>query len=708
MQNKKSFLDYCNKRIERLISQMTLKEKVSQLWSNSCAIKRLKIPPMIWGGECLHGLVHTGIATQFPMPLNLASTFDPLLIKKIGDAIATEARAKHHSPEWQGKNGPIVGLNFWSPNINILRDPRWGRSQETWGEDPFLTGLMASYFVKGLQGDHPFYLKVAACAKHFAVHSGPERLRTKFDAKVSKKDLWETYLPAFKTLVDAKVESVMATYNRVNGEPCPTNVTLLKDILRKQWNFEGHVVADGGALSAAYMHHKRFKTPLQTAVAAIKAGCDLSNDGYNIYENLIEAVQKKIIPEELINESLKRVLLTRFKLGIFDPPKKNPYTKIPSSVIRCKKHLSLAKKAAVESIVLLKNNGILPISPKFKIIGVTGPVAADAEILLGNYYRGVSPHLYTILEGIVSAAPKGTVIKYLPGSYSAFPNLYPSGWHIGMIERSELAIVVVGFTPLMEGEQGECIGSKLGGDRESINLPDHQAEFIRELKNKGKPIILLVSGGSPVAIGEFHKFVDAVLWLGYPGEQGGLAAGEILFGKSILSGRLPVTFPFSDKDLPDFSSYSMKGRTYRFMKKEPLYPFGFGLSYSKFLYIDANLSKKIIRKGESIKVEVTLKNIGRYDAFEVVQLYIKDEKTSVKNPPLFSLKSFKRVKIKKGKSKKIFFKITPEMMSIINESGKLVLEPGWFTLFIGGSLPSKRSEELGASKPLKLRFCVKE
>jgi beta-glucosidase len=690
-------------RINTLIGRMTLKEKISQLATPSPAIPRLKIPGMFWGGECLHGLVHTGVSTQFPMPVNIASTFNPGLVRKIADAIASEARAKHHDPAWQGPRGPLVGLNFWTPNINIFRDPRWGRGQETYGEDPYLTGTMASAFVRGLQGGDPKRLKVGACAKHLAVHSGPERLRTRFDAKVSKKDLWETYLPAFKMLVDAGVESVMASYNRVNGEPCPASPTLLKSILRDAWGFKGHVVSDGGALSAIYKNHKTWKSIEETALKSFKAGCDLCNDGGNVYEHLSSSIRKGLLTEEEIDTSLRRLLSTRFKLGQFDPPSKNPYRKIHRSVIRSAPHLHLAYQAALESAVLLKNNGILPLGPETKIVGVCGPTAADAEVLLGNFYRGTTPDMRTVLEGIVAAAPEGTAVKYLPGGYSAHKNLYPSGWHIGVLQNSEVAIAVVGLTPLMEGEQGECIGTKLGGDRIDIELPEHQKEFIRNLKWAKKPVILIVTGGSPLALGEFHDMADAVLWAGYPGEQGGLAIGDILFGNASPSGRLCVTFPRKDTDIPDFADYSMNGRTYRFMKKEPLYPFGFGLSYSSFHYGPGRTSKSSIRSGESLVVETRVRNTGKMTADEVVQLYVKDESGSVR-APICSLKGFTRIRLRPGASKTVRFRVTPEMMELVGKDGRGRLEPGWFTVYIGGSSPGPVATALGASKPAKIRF----
>ena len=698
-------------RIDDLAARMTLKEKISQIMTPSKAIPRLGVPAMTWGGECLHGLVHTGRATQFPMPIGLAATFDPDLIRRVADAIASEARAKHHDRSWWGpdENGvpqPRVGLNFWTPNMNIFRDPRWGRGQETYGEDPFLTGTMASAFVRGLQGDHPKYLKVGACAKHFAVHSGSERLRTCFDARVSKKDLFETYLPAFKALIDGGVESVMATYNRVNGEACPASETLLKRILRETWGFKGHVVGDGGAMSTMHIHHQFTKDKLDSAVKGLLAGCDLCNDGaHGPYELLGEAVRKGLVAETDIDTSLKRILSTQFKLGIYDDPEKVPYTRIGRDVIQCARHLDLARKSALRSVVLLKNNGILPLKPEMRTIGVTGPTAADAEILIGNFYRGVSARLCTILEGIVSAAPEGAAVKYIPGSYSAHPNLYDSGWHIGMLEHSDVTVAVVGLTPLMEGEQGECIGTELGGDRTSIRLPKHQREFIANLKWAKKPVVLVVTGGSPLALEEFHDMADAILHVWYPGEQGGLAVGDILFGRESPSGKLPVTFPASDSQLPPFANYSMKNRTYRYMTEKPLYPFGFGLSYTTFKYSGLKLSGESVKKGGALSAAVTVKNTGKRAGEEVVQLYVSDNRASVA-VPRWALKSFTRVALKPGASKTVRFAITPDMLELFNAKGEAVLEPGSFTVRIGGSSPGKRSGELGAPEMATATFRV--
>jgi beta-glucosidase len=690
-------------RVADLVGRMTLEEKISQTITPAPAIPHLRVPAMRWHNECLHGLVHTGRATQFPQSIGMAATFDAELIQKVADAIATEARAKYHDPKWHGPKGARVGINFWTPNINLLRDPRWGRGQETYGEDPFLTGLIGAAFVRGLQGSHPLYLKAAACAKHFAVHSGPEALRAQFDARVSQKDLFETYLPAFKALVDAGVETVMATYNRVNGEACPASPTLLQKILRDAWHFDGHVVSDGGAISAMHTSHKVSADATDSAVMALKAGCDLCNEGNAAYLRLPEALAKGLVTEAEIDTAAARVLRTEFRLGLFDDPKKVPYTKIRGSVVARRQHIELARKSALESLVLVKNDGVLPLTKASRTVCVTGPTAADCEVLQGNFYRGVSDRFVTILEGVTGRAHEGTAVVYLPGCFVAHPNLSRSNWHLGLVENADVVVGVVGLSPLMEGEAGECIASEGHGDRIRVGLPTHQIEFVKGLASKGKPLVLVVTGGSAVSLTEVADLANAIVYAWYPGEQGGNAVGDVLFGRESPSGRLPVTIPRSVDDLPDFADYSMANRTYRYARTEPMYPFGFGLSYVRFAYGPLKLSSSKIARGKSVKAELDVQNLGDRAADEVVQLYVTDDDASTRTPR-WALKGVRRVRILPGKKVRVKFQITPAMMELVTEEGTSVLEPGTFTVTVGSSSPDPKSVPLGAPKPAQASF----
>jgi beta-glucosidase len=699
-----------DERVEDLLSRLTLEEKAKILCVRGNAVERLGIPEVKWHGECLHGLINLGVATQFPMSIGMAATFNRDLIRQVGTAIGKEARNRFHDPDWQGPKGPLVGVNYWSPNINILRDPRWGRGQETFGEDPVLTGQIGLAFVKGLQGEDPDHLRVAACAKHFAVHSGPEPLRSSFDAKVSRKDLVETYLPAFKMLVDAGVETVMAAYNRVNGIPCPAHRELLQDTLRKEWGFKGHVVSDGGAITAMHKKHHYTKNGMESVQKALGTGCDLCNDEASLFMAIPSMVKEGKVDEKDLNDSVRRVLKTQFKLGFFDLPELNPHFSGSRGVVRCQEHLELARQTAVESIVMVKNAGILPIPPSIKKVHITGPTAADVEVLIGNFYRGVSPELMTIVEGISASAHEGTVITYMPGSYSAHPNISKSNWHIGLGLEADIVIACVGLTPLMEGEEGECIGSEAGSDRKRLSLPAHQVKFVKDLhrelvKHGKRNLILVVTGGTPISLGELYDMAEAVLFVWYPGERGGLAVGQVLFGKENPSGKLPVSIPYSEKDLPDFKDYSMRGRTYRYMEKPVQFPFGFGLGFSPFRFSDLEQSAQTIRKGESLEIRAKITNQGEREGQETIQLYLRDDQASARTPR-FALKDFSKIKLQAGESRTISFTITAGMMELVLEDGRKVIEPGEFSYWIGGASPDPRSWELGAPKPLSGKFKV--
>lgn len=693
-------------RIDNFISQLTLKEKVDQLIYNSPAIERLGIPAYNWWNEALHGVGRAGVATIFPQAIGLGATFDEDLILRVSSAISDEARAMYNASVDKGYHMKYGGLTFWTPNINIFRDPRWGRGQETYGEDPYLTSRLGMAFVNGLQGDHPKYLKVAACAKHYAVHSGPEKLRHEFNAQVSKKDLYETYLPAFEALVkDAKVEAIMCAYNSTNGEPCCANKYLLDQVLRKDWNFKGHVVSDCWALVDFYNGHNVVVNEAQAAALALKSGVNL-NCGSVYAAGLEKAVNEGLVKEELIDENLKVLLRTKFKLGLFDPKDANPYNAISSEVINSEKHRKLAYEAAHKSVVLLKNNGVLPLKNDLSMYFVTGPNASSVDALLGNYY-GINPNMVTILEGLAAKIKPGSQMQYRMGALLDRENVNPQDWTTGNAKIADATIVVMGLTGLLEGEEGESIASPYFGDRLDYNLPENQINFLKKLRQDHKqPLIAVITGGSPMNLADVHEIADAVLLVWYPGAEGGNAVGDIIFGNVSPSGRLPITFPKSLDQLPPYEDYSMKGRTYRYMNEDPLYTFGYGLSYTKFEYSDLNLSTSKIKKGQPVTVVAKIKNNGLYEGEEVVQLYIQYENANVE-VPLYSLKGFKRVKLAPGASEKITFIITPEMMKSINENGEKVLGSGNFRIFLAGAAPNKRSQELGTPTPLTGIFTVK-
>ncbi len=693
-----------NVRVNDLIHKLSLQQKVGQMMHTSPAIPELNIPAYNWWSEGLHGVGRSGIATIFPQAIGMAATFDDDLLLRVSSSISDEARAMYNAAVAKGYYQHYGGLTFWTPNINIFRDPRWGRGQETYGEDPYLTSRMGVAFVKGLQGNDPNYLKVAACAKHFAVHSGPERLRHEFNAVASPKDLRETYLPAFKALVNANVEAVMCAYNRTNGEPCCSNNFLLSQVLRKEWNFQGHILSDCWAIADFYQGHKIVATQAEAAALAVKSGVSL-NCG-DEYPGLIEAVKKGLIDEKQIDDALAILLRTRFKLGMFDPKEKNPYNSISTEVINSDAHRQLARETSVKSIVMLKNNGALPLKNNLSKYFITGPNAASVDAMIGNYY-GVNPRIVTVLEGISGAIETGSQMEYRPGTLLDRENMNPIDWTTSTAKISDATIVVMGITGLLEGEEGESIASPSFGDRLDYNIPKNQVEFLKKLRQGNtKPIIAVVTGGSPMNLAEVHELADAVLLVWYGGEEGGNAVADVIFGKASPSGRLPITFPKSLSQLPPYEDYSMIGRTYRYMKEEPLYPFGFGLSYAKFTYSGIKLSTPSIKKGQSVDVEVTLTNAGHAEGEEVAQLYITNTSTTVRTP-LYSLKGFKRMKLKPSASETVKFTITPEMLTLVNEKGESVLESGNFKISVGGSLPGSRSEALGAAPAQQVVLSMK-
>ena len=673
-------------RAAALVAQMTLEEKVSQMMHRSPAISRLKIPAYTWWNECLHGVGRAGLATVFPQSIGMAASFDTGLEKRVAAAISDEARAKFNEFQRKGYTSMYSGLTFWSPNINIFRDPRWGRGQETLGEDPYLSGRMGVAFVKGLQGNDRRYLKTAACAKHFAAHSGPEAGRNAFNSLVSQRDLRETYLPAFKALVqDGNVESVMTAYNRLNWHPCSAHRELLQGILRDEWKFAGHVVSDCGAIENIHNHHKTSCSDYAAAADAVEAGCDLCCGG--AYAALLTAVEKGCITEETITRAAERLFVTRMKLGLFDPPKNVPWSKLDASVVASDAHRKLALEAAEKCVVLLKNDGVLPLDAKrVKSLGVCGPVSQDAAVMLGNY-NGYAREITTMLSGIAAAGGAGVHVVHMKGCDVTGGGEVPSGGLYWCFEFCDVIIACVGYTPDLEGEEGDAFNADAGGDRRKIGLPGRQQELLEAVCSQGKPVIAIVTGGSAIDLAWAHEHCAAVLMTWYAGEAGGEAVGRILFGKANPAGRLPVTFPKSLDDVPEFTDYAMAGRTYRFSAAAPLYPFGYGLSYTQFRYSGLKLSKKTIAAGDPVTVSVDVKNTGKLAGDEVAQLYLCHADATLPVPRLH-LEGFTRVsKLRPGESRRIEFKLAPEQFTAYRDDGTPVIEPGRYTLSVGGGQP---------------------
>lgn len=830
-------------RVDDLVSRMTLEEKVSQMMNGAAAIERLGVPDYEWWNEGLHGVARAGYATVFPQAIGLAATWNTDLMFQVADVISTEARAKHHEFDRKGDHARYKGLTFWSPNINIFRDPRWGRGQETYGEDPFLTARMGVAFVKGLQGNDPKYLKVIATPKHYAVHSGPEPERHSFDAKASERDMQETYLPAFHaTIVEAGAMSVMCAYNRTNTEPCCTN-KYLNDKLRKEWSFQGYIVSDCGAIDDIYLRHKYVATEGEASALAVKAGTDLTCG--REYRSLVKAVKDGLISEAEINVAVKRLMTARFKLGMFDPPEMVPYARIPFSENDSAAHRQLSLRAARESIVLLKNqNNTLPLKKDLKSIAVIGPSADNLGVLLGNY-NGQPTKYVTPLAGIQAKVPNtkvlyspalyapGVVVEPIPASalsglraeyfnnrelkgdpalvrndsqvnfdwgamspatgvnednfsvrwtgklqapesgkytigiagnggmrlvvdgqtvveelqnrrtrsinkeisfeagrsydirleyfenanqYSAAKLMWapPSGDKrlqddaVEKARQADAVVMVMGITPSVEGEEMDVkVEGFRGGDRTEISLPKPQEDLIKRVQALGKPVVVVLLGGSALAVNWANDNVPAILDAWYPGEEGGTAIADVLFGDYNPAGRLPVTFYKSVAQLPAFTDYSMEGRTYRYFRGEPLYPFGFGLSYANFKYDGLKLSAKQIRSGESVKVSVNVTNSGNRAGDEVVQLYLKDVQASVP-VSIRSLEGIKRISLKPGEKQTVTFTISSDQMTVIDNNGKRIIEPGEFLVSVGGKQPGfTGSADVATSGVVTGTFAVK-
>jgi len=697
-------------RVDDLVGRLTVAEKAAQMLHQAPAIERLGLPAYNWWNEGLHGVARAGVATVFPQAIGLAAMWNAERLHEVAVAISDEARAKHHEFLRQGDHGMYKGLTYWSPNINIFRDPRWGRGHETYGECPYLTARLGVVFCRGLQGDDPKYLKVVATPKHFAVHSGPEGLRHSFDAVVSEKDLRETYLPAFEACItEAKAESIMAAYNRTNGEPCSGSQLLLVKILRGEWQFDGFVVSDCWAIKDFHEAHKVTKTWEESAALAVKAGCDL-NCGCT-YEHIPDAVAQGLLGEADLDVCLKRLYRSRMRLGMFDPPARVPWASIPYDKNDSPEHHALARAAARESIVLLKNEGgLLPLNKDVRSIAVIGPNAYDPHILVANYF-GIPSRAVTPLDGIRAAVSPHTKVTYTDGcklqgtktdGLGRAGNLSEA---VSVAARADVVVLCLGLSAEIEGEQGDASNSEAAGDRIDLKLPGLQQRLMEMVVALGKPTVLCVLAGSALDLTWAQEHVPAIVYAWYPGGEGGTALADVLFGDVSPAGRLPITFPRSLADVPDFKNYALKGRTYRYAEKTPLYPFGYGLSYARFEYSGIAVSSARMRAGETITVSATVENVGTVPGDEVVQLYVKDLEASCA-VPVHDLRGFQRVRLGPGEAHTISFDLAPRDLMMVNEAGARVLEPGRFRATIGGSQPDARSAELTGQSPLAIEFDV--
>jgi beta-glucosidase len=690
------------KRAKALVDQMTMEEAASQLIYGAPAIERLGVPAYNWWNEALHGVARAGMATMFPQAIGMAATFDTTLVEELGDVASTEGRAKYNAASRHGDRDIYKGLTFWSPNINIFRDPRWGRGQETFGEDPTLTGEIGAAYVRGLQGKGEV-LKAGACAKHFAVHSGPEDLRHEFNALASKKDMNETYLPAFKKLVkEAKVESVMGAYNRTNGEPCCASKELMGYL--KEWGFEGHFVSDCWAIQDFHQYHHITDNPVDSAAMAINAGCDL-NCGCT-YEKLVAAVLAGKVKEETVRESAVRLFTTRYMLGIMGEG--SEYDAIPYTVVECEAHQKKADQAALEGCVLLKNDGMLPLDEnKIKTLGVIGPNADSIASLVGNYH-GTSSHYITVQRGFQEAlAGKARVLSALgchlykdkADNLSQFNDDRLSE-ALTVAENSDAVVLVVGLDETLEGEQGDTGNPYGSADKRDLLLPACQRRLMDEVLKVGKPTVIVLTAGSAIDLQGAGEKANAVLAAWYPGAQGGKAVADLILGRVSPSGKLPVTFYYNEQldEMPDFTDYSLKGRTYRYFANKPLYPFGFGLTYG-----DAAVEKAEVSKEENGYIlDIVARNLGQRDTQDVVQVYCQNEGSE--NAPLNPrLIAFKRVFLPAGQEAHVSIRLDAEAFMVVNEAGEHVSE-GKIVLYAGMGQPDERTRELTGHTSVKLEL----
>lgn len=703
-QNQEKLKEY-RKRAKELVAQMTLEEKVGQTLYQAPAIPRLGIKAYNWWNEALHGVARAGTATVFPQAIGMAATFDEDLLEQVGDAVSTEARAKFNMQQKADDTDIYKGLTFWAPNVNIFRDPRWGRGHETFGEDPYLTSRLGVRYVMGLQGHDEDYLKAAACAKHFAVHSGPESVRHEFNAEVSEQDLRETYLPAFKACVqEGKVEAVMGAYNRTNGAPCCGNSYLLQDILRKEWGFEGHVTSDCWAIKDFHEGHLVTSTPVESVSMAMNNGCDL-NCG-NLFHFLTQAVENGMVDEKRLDEAVENLFMARMKLGVLDKKEENPFDKIPYTVVDSEEMRKLNREVARRSVVLLKNeNHILPLDKKkLHTIGVIGPNADSRKALVGNY-EGTSSRYITVLEGIEDYVGENVRVLYSEGCHlyrdrtSNLAMEHDRDSEVRAVcEASDVVIAVVGLDATLEGEEGDTGNEYGSGDKPNLNLPGLQPDIIRIAKESGKPVIVVLLAGSAMTLSWEDEHVDAILDGFYPGAQGGAAIAEILFGGANPEGKLPITFYQTTEELPEFTDYAMKGRTYRYMENEALYPFGYGLSYTTYAYGNLECVKPFDAQ-DGITLQVTVTNTGDREGTETLQVYVKAKREGTPNP---QLKYVKKITLKPGESVTEEIHLSPEAFMLYDEKGNFTLEKGAYDIFVGGCQPDARSAALTGNAPQKL------
>ncbi len=703
--NKKKIDEYKARAVE-LVGKMTTEEKCLQMLHKAPAIKRLDIKSYNWWNEGLHGVARAGVATVFPQAIGLAASFDEDLLECVADAISTEARAKFNIQQQFSDTDIYKGLTFWAPNVNIFRDPRWGRGHETYGEDPCLTSTLAVRFINGLQGHDENYLKVAACAKHFAVHSGPEDLRHGFDAVVSPQDLYETYLPAFEACVkEAKVETVMGAYNRTNGEPCCGSRLLLKDILRDTWGFDGHVVSDCWAVKDFHEGHHVTEGPLESVALAVNMGCDI-NCG-NIFLYLKEVVNQGLVTEKQVSKAVERLFTTRMKLGLFDEPEKVPYHSISYEVVDSQDMINKNLDAARKTLVLLKNeNHLLPLNKdKIKSIGVIGPNANNRRALVGNY-EGTSSRYVTISEGLQDYLGEDVRVHYSEGCHlykDKVEGLAEANDRLSEVkavcELSDVVIACLGLDSGLEGEEGDQGNQYASGDKPNIDLPGLQEEVLKIICDSGKPVVLVVLSGSALAINWAQEHIPAIIEGWYPGGQGGRAIAEAIFGEFSPEGKLPITFYRSTEELPPFTEYAMKDRTYRYMKKEALYPFGYGLSYTEFNIDEVKADTDTISEN-GIEIQLRITNTGSKKARDTIQIYVKADKPDSPNP---QLKAFTKVELSAGEEKIINLHLPQKAFSLCDAEGNKVIEPGSYTIYVGDSQPDIRSIILTGKEPCKLK-----
>ena len=733
----------CRKKAKDLVSKMTLTEKVYQLRHTAPAIPRLGLSAYNYWNEALHGVARAGEATVFPQAIGMAAAFDEELLGLVADVISTEGRAKFNIQDKYGDNGIYKGLTFWAPNINIFRDPRWGRGHETYGEDPYLTSRLGVSFVKGIQGNDDKYMKAAACAKHFAVHSGPESIRHSFNAECSKQDLRETYLPAFKALVtEAKVEAVMGAYNRTNGEACCASKTLLQDILRKEWGFEGHVTSDCWAIRDINEGHGITSSPVESVGLAMTNGCDI-NCG-NLFEYLLQAVGQGYTTEERIDEALTNVLTTRFKLGILDEDENgnfvsgyntesdNPYASIDYTHVDSYTSKDINLRMSEESIVLLKNDGgMLPFNKNnIRAIGVIGPNADNRKALVGNY-EGTASEYVTVLEGIRREVENsGTRVYASIGCDLYKPKVEPLGEKSDRLAEvkavcdvSDVIVAVMGLDATLEGEEGDTGNAYGSGDKPNLLLPGLQQEVLDAISASGKPAVLVVLAGSAIALDKASSQFKAIIQGWYPGALGGTAIANVIFGKKNPEGHLPLTFYSEKNTLPEFTDYNMKGRTYRYMTEEPLYPFGYGLSYTDFeetvtkiiagpdayRQVNGELDRNNIyyKSGaDSIDITVKVANKGNMAGAATVQAYVDYTALNLKGAPVRQLKALKKVHLAAGEEKEVTISLDENAFGLFDENGEWKLNPGNYKVYIGNQQPDRRSEELTGKKCIGISVIV--